>query len=241
MKDYKKILADIRKNAAAIKAIEEKIVSLDNIEARRDAAREHNFDRVKELRAEAEKNAEKVKELSDRAYMLKIAGAILKENAKAAFTAEALAIIAEVCTPYNGKSYGEKTRDKIYSEAHARGVGFYFTGYGSTDRVAIYPLDPDNKYKVFEMDCDAYTNYNNPFITAENKINLDAIKTARSNYVYIEKPTAQARAIIKAYEDLKKATDKAEAAQSAFNAIIPEGIGSASHIGHLYATMSIKS
>lgn len=218
MKTLSQIKKEIAKKADQIKANEEQIMKMDFIDERRAAAGTGDYATVKRLREEAKANNDKIIKLSQEIPLFKIQIAILRENAKAAIVAEYLPKIAEIMKPYEGKRYGEKTREKTREEAHKAGFSFYFD---NSRAIVFYPLTNGYRYGS-DYDCRITAkDYNTPFITEENIIQLSKAES-RSRYRYTENPAKKAREIVKAFEKMQKAAEAAEAIQSEYNAIIPE-------------------
>lgn len=224
MKKYTNILEEIKKNRASIEAKTAEIMNLDNIEERRATAAAGNFTETRRLRDEAAKNAEEIGKISDEIQRLEVLERILKNNANAARTAEALPIICEVWKKYNGKQYGPKTAEKIRAELKAAGYSAYID-YG-------YILDFE------ELDAAGYThcnrlricgNYTTKIITEENTINAAGLDCLKSNYIYIENPEERAAAIIEKAAEVKKAYEAAAAIASEYNELVTSGIKSAEY------------
>lgn len=219
MKTLEQIKKEIAKKAQKIEANEKEIMQIDFIEERRAAADAQDFNEVKRLREAAKANEEKEKALSAEIPLLQIQIAILKENAKAAIVAEYLPKIAEILKKYNGKRYGEKTRDKVREEARNNGFSFYFD---SNNTICLFPLTNGYRYGS-DYDCKVKTNYDTPYITEENVLQFDKVES-RTAYRYTENPAKKAKEISKAFEKMQKAAEAAEALQSEYNSIIPEAM-----------------
>ena len=130
-------------------------------------------------------------------------------------------------TPYEGKKYGERTREKIREEANKRGFGFYFDGhFTESNTITAYMLDIENKYhhsgnKTTEIRF--YCDYKTPFITNENTIQiLKATENGIKNpYAYTENVKTKAKQIKKAFDQYYNALETARNAESKLNAIMP--------------------
>jgi hypothetical protein len=220
MKTLEQIKKEIAKKQNKIKANENQIMQMDFIDERRAAADNGDFATVKRLRDEAKANNDKIIKLSEEIPLLQIQVAILKENAKAAIVAEYLPKIAEIMKPYEGKRYGEKTREKVREEAHKNGFSFYFD---RDNCIVLYPLT--NGYRFgSDYDCKiTVSDYNTPYITSDNVIQFEKAES-RNRYRYTENITKKAKEIVKAFEKMQKAAEAAEALQSEYNSIIPEAM-----------------
>lgn len=219
MKTLEQIKKEIAKRAQKIEANEKEIMQMNFIDERRAAADNGDYATVKRLRDEAKANNDKIIKLSEEIPLLQIQVAILKENAKAAIVAEYLPKIAEILKKYNGKRYGEKTREKVREEARNNGFSFYFD---SDNTICLFPLTNGYRYGS-DYDCKVRTHYDTPYITAENVLQFDKVES-RTAYRYTENPAKKAKEIIKAFEKMQKAAEAAEALQSEYNSIIPEAM-----------------
>lgn len=240
MKTSEQIRKEIEKTTKMIEALTNKVVDLDNIDARRAAAEAKDFETLKALRAEADSNQEAIKIISDEIYLLKIVRKILQENERAAFAEESIPIIKEIYKPFDGKKLGDKTREKIRESARAHEIGVYIDTHSYSVESSIikaYRLSKDG-YSVYGSDIELFTSYETPFLTKDNTIAIEN-QDIKNPYTYIENPKKHAKAIIKAYEAHKKATEKALQTQSALNALLPRGINSIRNIETVYATLNI--
>lgn len=244
MENYINILKQIRKETAAIKKETAELDRLD-FEAEKTAAiEEKDFARYKELKKAAENNAGAYSKLCNKIYLREIKKRVLSSNLRAAVFDAGYRVIAEAFKPYEGKQYGEKTREKIEKEVRAAGFGFYFHGYNGKYQIVIYTLD--NGYKTgssieAEGWAVVYTDERYPdgksdyFITDDNTINLGNVY-AKPHDTYFEDPTAATKAIYKAIKDHQAALEKARATEEALRAIIPDGIARPDHLSEYRPT-----
>lgn len=235
MKNYKTILQAIKANADAIAVKEGQIEDLELRFEKQAAHRAGDLEKVKELAAISRQHQDEVITISEDIYRLKLENAVLRENAKASFSWYALPIIADACSKYNGKQYGERTQEKIRDEVRAHGIGLYFQGYSSKTTLNIYALNNEGYHFGNELDLELYTmNYNEPFVTEDNKLNFQALNV-NMRYKYADNPTAQVNKIIKTYNAYKAAMEKAKGVESALNDILPENIGHYNNTGYIKA------
>lgn len=230
MKAYKTIKKELATIAEKIKAAEAEIDRLSMIDERHAAADKGDYNTVKSLRDQARENDEKIFALSQEIHTNKIKAAILEDNSKAAFAAEALPIILKALAPYEGKKYGERTKEKIWEEVHAANIGFYFEGYSDYTTIVCYEMRGNCKY----WDCiEARINakHATPFIDKENRITAATAETYTS-YKYTENPGKRAREIQKAFTKLEKAHAAARAAQAEYNNLIPQKMKSQNAIDY---------
>lgn len=232
MKNTNEIRKESKKIWEKIKANEEKIIKLTMIEERRAAAATKDFAKVKELRAESESTLDEQKKLSDEIQTLQIKAAILADNLKAAFFAYAMPIVLQILAAYEGKKYGEKTKEKIREAAKAAGIGFYFERYFTEcTTLVIYELSADGYQYGNSIEIRVNTSSANPFITSENVIQA-ASATPYISQKYTENPGKKAREILKAFSKLEKAHAAAKAAESEYNNMIPENMKSSRAIDY---------
>lgn len=232
MKNTNEIRKEIKKTTNQIEANENRIIELTKIEERRAAAAAKDFAKVKELRAESESTLDEQKKLSDEIQTLKIKAAILADNLKAAFFTYAMPIVLQILAAYEGKKYGEKTKEKIREAAKAAGIGFYFDGYHTeSTTLVIYELSADGYKYGNSTEIRVNTSSENPFITAENVIQA-ASAAPYISQKYTENPGKKAREILKAFSKLEKAHAAAKAAESEYNALLPENMKSSREIGY---------
>jgi hypothetical protein len=142
---------------------------------------------------------------------------ILKENAMQAFAAQYLAKICEIWNKYEGKPHGEKTADKIRAELNAlTGQNIYIGNKYSRASITIYTargVAVDNFEIGTKGGSEARaTDENNRIL----KLDPDALRVYYcGEYVY--NIGAHIKALKKAYEDAKKAIEKAAEAFGKYN------------------------
>lgn len=151
MKKYEEILKEISETSAKILAAKLQEDKLANTYM--------SFDDWKE-RAEARKKVEDdIAKLNEEKSDLTLAIKILRHNAKVALFNEVVPVALKILEKYKGKSYGEKTRQKICDEVNtATGCRFYL----KTNEISIYG-DAD--------DITCGTNYETSFLI-DNKIQI---------------------------------------------------------------------
>lgn len=211
------ICARINANNKKIEKLTQFVCDADYIDERRNAETPDERRKYREL---ARENANATKRATDKIYRLKIVNAILRDNHKYAVFYTALPLIIDACAPYNGKSYGEKTREKIRDKMRENGYTFY--------------IDHDSYIHVAKLDAHGccyssdyvygYTKHGAPMVTSENKLNVDAIKKARISEKYTPDVNGRTSAIIKAYRKYCDVMENAERVQSELNALLPSKI-----------------
>lgn len=208
-----------------------------------------NAERVKELDSFtksakwSERNAAEIVKAAAEAETIRIENKILHDNARRALVAEVLPIILEELNKYNGKPYGEKTREKINSAVKARAnCAFYIDSrtYGG-DRLNIVPLDKNGysgtgifRYNDFEI-LPVYENGEPLRVLIDNKINvLPAEKLFISNCPeYVENTREHAEAIRAEFNAIKIARDEYAEKISAFNKMIPSGLKEIPYVNYI--------
>lgn len=244
MENYINILKQIKKETAAIEKETAQLDILDYEAEKAEAIAKQDFAKYKELVKAAENNAGAISKLCTKIYLREIKKRVLSSNLRAAVFDAGYRVIAEAFKPYEGKQYGEKTREKIFEAVRAAGFGFYFEGYSGKYQINIYTLDDGyrngNSIKAEGWSV-VYTDERYPdgksdyFITDDNTINLGNVY-AKPHDTYYEDPTAAAKAIYKAIKDHQAALEKARATEEALRAIIPDGIARPDHLSEYRPT-----
>lgn len=241
MKAYKDILKDIRKNRERIEAKTAEIMKLDFSEERRAAVHNggiFNNKALKEYHEAAEANADAIRKLSDEIYNAEVMQRILYANARAALIVEALPVILKACEPYNGKPYGEKTKEKIREEVKKAGFGFYFSGYKYSD-IEIYKLSADGYYMNRETGEGTAAAYDEAghiasFLTNDNKLNIANVVIKASGDKYTDNPTQAAKKTAKAIKAYREATKEIEKQRRELCAMLPRGLKEPEYIHEYY-------
>lgn len=166
----------------------------------------------------------------------KLRAEILRENLKAAMFEQAKAALFEILQKYDGKPYGEKTREKIAAEMEEKtGLYMYISRRYSSAEIRIYKRTP---YGASE-EITAGAGGNDPqVLTAENKIHAptEEEKTRfcvwyeRARYTEPAEIDARIDEIIAAHKAAEEALKAYNAAAEAFNKIAPNKTERASAI-----------
>lgn len=219
MKDFRSIYKEIEANKATIAAA---MLEIDKLSYKEERAavkfNKANTETLKALRAQAEQNAGKIDELSNKIYLLKVENLILADNMKAAIAAEALPVILAAGKKYEGKKHGPKTADAIREEVKKAGFFAYISSDGRTAYVSVVNREnmcSDYRYPDIKIN----TRYNAPFVTDENKVNFTAAEAETP--AYIEDTKSRAAAVIEAYNKYYEAREAADKARSELNDIMP--------------------
>lgn len=236
MENYTNILKQIEKETAAIKKEEARLDVLD-LRAEKDAAiAAKDIAKYKELRAAANENLAEYAKISKSIYLREIKKRVLYSNLRAVVFSEGYKIIKEAFKPYNGKKYGDKTREKITEAVRAAGYGFFFEGGSGKYTIQIYRIsghycasDNSTGFSVVYTD-EKYPNGKTAnFITEDNIINLENVEVKPHNK-YFEDVNAATKAIYKAIKDHQAALSKARATEEALRDIMPDGIQRPDHL-----------
>lgn len=216
MENYKTILEQIKKNGAEAASLE-------------------NF--IKNCKY-SERIAPEVVKKAIQAEDLRLANKYLWDNARRAYFAEVMPGIIEVFSKYNGKAYGEKTREKIAAEIKTRfNCGCYISSRFSFQTLTVYTLTAEGftDYNGVEITLnpvyDAETNENkNPLVN--NKIAIENIKKMYLSNCgeYVENIPARVAEIRAARDAALEAWKNYEKAQAEYNKLTPSGMD------HVYIT-----
>ena len=206
-----------------------------------------------EIVEQIKKNAEKVRELEEKAKnakysqrnepeivkayqdaeLLRIENKVLHDNARQALFAEALPVILEELHKFSGKPYGEKTEKKISEAIKARiSCAVYIRREYTGDTLHMIPLDKNGfsgtgvwSYDDFDV-VTVWHGGERARVLIDNKLQDVAPEEFRLSNCgeYVENTREQAEKIRAAFEDMKKARAEYERKISAFNALLPSGI-----------------
>lgn len=173
--------------------------------------------------------------LYERAEALKIANAILKDNARRAYIAEVLPAIKEAFAKFDGKQYGEKTRGKINAElTKTAGCRVYISSYASLHNdLCIIPMGADG-YNSRAWDTNDFTltpiykngEYSAELVDKGNTIHAGAVDNLRlcNCSAYVEDVAEAVAEIMDAKRNADNAKRAAEEAASKYNALIPSSM-----------------
>lgn len=204
-----------------IKHNEELKKELYNLDERRAAAAAGDREKHADLIKAFKENETKIKAVEDLIYKGKITLKFLYDNYKVAIVTENKPVITAVLEKYNNKPYGEKTKKKIHDEILTAG-GFHI--FISKDEISI--RFPEDYYNAIIINAE----YNNPFITAENRINTAALENAKPREKFTENPVEATEKLINAYNKTRNLLNDLNAAMDEYNEIKPAGLD------HLYTS-----
>lgn len=216
MENYKAILEQIKKNGAEAASLEEYIKNCKY----------------------SERIAPEVVKKAIQAEDLRLTNKYLSDNARRAFFAEVMPGIIEVFSKYDGKAYGEKTREKIHNEIKTRfNCGCYISASYYSQTLNIYSLNSDGftDWNGIEIELNAAYDAEaretkNPLVN--NKINLKNLEVMRLANCpeYVENIPARVAEIRAARNAAEEAWKQYEKAQAEYNKLTP------SKMDHIYVT-----
>lgn len=217
-KQIKNNIETTRETIFKNETLKKKLINLDERHA---AAASGDREKHAELIKAFKENAEKIKAIEELIYKNKIVLKYLNDNYKFSVVAENKPVIAAILAKYNNKPYGEKTKNKIHDEIFTAG-GFHV--YITNEKITI--RFPDEYYNEIIINAE----YNNPFITNENRINAAALENATAREKYTENPQKAANNLIDAYNKTRDALKALNAAIDNYNELKP------ADLDHLYTS-----
>lgn len=236
MKKFNQVRKENEKLYDKIKATEAKIEELQLMDERRAAAANKDYTKHEELIKAFKENETRIKELCDGLYIDKVTRAYLKDNEKVALYNDCKEAIKEVLTKYDGKPYGEKTKEKIREELKAK-TGCYIWIAAREINITYHGENP-NGYYIKLCEVRATTNYNNPVITEENKINVAALENIHIYEKYTENPKKAARDLIKKHNKLYEEIKRVESLINDYNHAAPAAVPHGYISNPLYRTIN---
>lgn len=157
---------------------------------------------------------------------------ILTDNYRQAVAAQVMPILAEVLAKYNGKPYGEKTRQKIAEAVAERADGC--RAYLEGDKISLYPrrspIPAHSNFDIYtaadEEQWKAGGAYRRQVIDNGNKIRPEALEGWRLSYCadYVPDVAARAAEIAAAWNAYRAEFEKLKKAADALNELLPTTI-----------------
>ncbi len=233
MKKYIEILEEIKKTGEAIRAAEVRENEL--VESYMKVCDLRRHEARKAVESEMNENSEYKKDLE-------ITRKILKNNAKIALFNEVLPVALGILKKYNGKSYGEKTKEKIAEEVKAAtNCRFYISSRYNSHSFEVYPADAfGNDYNI---SCGTeYTNGNKKPLLIDNKIQLVSFDEIALYYIareYVENIPERVEELKAIYREAVAKQKELETVCSRYNSL---AVGDLAHIYHdkrIYKNMEI--
>ena len=234
MKKFIDILEEIEQTDRTIESAEvreseltERYMQIDDLKERYEARKAAENDMMK---ASAEKKD------------LKITIKILKSNAKIALFNEVLPVALGILKKYDGKPYGEKTKQKISDEIKAAtNCHFYISSRYGSDSFEVYPVDGfGNDYNIT---CGTeYTDGSRKPLLIDNKIQIVTFDEIELYYIsreYVEDVPRRVESIKTAYTEAVEKQEELEAACNRFNNFAVGDIKNIYSDKHIYINMDI--
>lgn len=194
MKNLQALKKDLQKTREKIAALQARQKELDNLDARRAAIDEKDLAKYAALKEERAKNEAEYIKVCEAEYIEKVAAAYIRDNIKVALYHETEAAIKAVLNKYNGKPYGEKTREKIRAELKAAtGCAIWFR----EQEINICELNEAGYTSPAGAEVRVTVPYDNKIITDDNRINAGALDAVHIHEKYTENPRKAARDLIK--------------------------------------------
>lgn len=213
------------------RAAERRAEQLRNIT--REPWRPEQFPTIEERKAAHDAMMKRTEDAANELATLEIETKIRHDNIRRMIYNEAIPVALDILRKYNGKPYGEKTKEKISAEMKARCNCSLYLYSGYHEDISITPLNEDgnNHYYFKYDDFRIYAKYRNgekrPALSADNKIN----GTLTPDDVYlcdcseiVPDPSTRAAEILSAFTELKRKQDQFEREITKFNNLLPSGI-----------------
>lgn len=223
----KELKKKIEKTNAIIRKCEEDILRLSYEEEKREAIRNDNTETYRKYASMGKENLETIRKLSEKHFYNNVLLKVLKENYNYLVFVDGCKELEKICQSFDGKSYGEKTKEKIYEKMEENGFSFYFDGYSKyncikiaalrengccygSDYVEGYARTPDNaEYSVF--------------VTDENKLVFNRVKAFPYVHFTVD-PEKKTKDIIRLYRKIQEEENKLEKLHGEYNKLIPSGL-----------------
>ena len=223
----KELKKKIEKTSAIIKKCEADIMRLSYVEEQREAIRNDDIETYKKYDSMEKENLETIRKLSEKHFYNNVLLKVLRENYNYLVFMDGCKALETICLPFDGKSYGEKTKEKIYKEMKENGFSFYFNGYSKYNYIKIAELNENGCcYGSDYVEGYARTPDNTQysvFVTDENKLVFNRVMAAP--YVhFVDDPEKTTKEIIRLYRKIQEEENKIEKLHNEYNSLIPSGL-----------------
>lgn len=223
----KELKKKIEKTSAIIKKCEDDIMRLSYEEEKRDAIRNDDTETYRKYASMGKENLETIRKLSEKHFYNNVLLRVLKENYNYLVFVDGCKLLEKICQPFDGKSYGEKTKEKIYKKMEEEGFSFYFNGYSKCNYIKIAELRENGCcYGSDYVEGYARTVDNTEysvFITDENKLVFNRVKAFPYVHFSVD-PEKKAKKIIRLYRKIQEEENKLEKLHDDYNKLIPSGL-----------------
>ena len=220
----KELKEKIEKTSAIIKKCEEDIIRLSYGEEQREAIRNDDIETYRKYDSMEKENLETIRKLSEKHFYNNVLLKVLKENYNYLVFVDGCKVLEQICFPFDGKFYGEKTKEKIDEKMKENGFSFYFERYSNYNYIKIGELDKNgccygSDYVEGYARLADNSDYS-VFITDENKLVFNHVKAFP--YVHFtDDPEKKAKEIIRLYRKIQEEENKLEKLHGEYDKLIP--------------------
>lgn len=178
----------------------------------------------KEHKEEKEEHDKKLVALCNEETDRKIKLRYMENNAKIALFQDKMPIILEVLKKYNGKPYGEKTKQKIYEEVKEKTNCSFYIGnsYGNYS----YHINPINNSYGIECGTEYYNGSKKPLLV-DNKIQIVTMEELNICYInrnYYENLDEVVEEVKRLHSEALKKQKELEEICNAYNKLTVDGV-----------------
>ena len=224
----KELKKKIEKTSAIIKRCEDDIMRLSYVEEQREAIRNDDIETYRKYDSMEKENLETVRKLCEKHFYNNVLLKVLRENYKYLVFVDGCKVLFDICLPFDGKAYGEKTKEKIREEMKKNGFSFFFDSrYSSRRYISIAELHDDGCcYGSDYIEGYARTPDNSEyceFLTNENKLVYNRVLAVPYNS-FSDNPEKKAKEIIRLYRKIQEEENKLEKLHGDYNKLIPSGL-----------------
>lgn len=220
----KELKKKIEKTSVIIKKCEDDIMRLSYVEEQREAIRNDDIETYRKYASMEKENLETVRKLSEKHFYNNVLLKVLRENYNYLVFVDGCKVLSEICSSFDGKSYGEKTKAKIDEKMEENGFSFYFDGYSKYNYIKIAELRENGCcYGSDYVEGYARTSDNTEysvFVTDENKLVFNRVKAFPYVHFTVD-PEKKAKDIIRLYRKIQEEENKLEKLHGDYNNLIP--------------------
>lgn len=181
----------------------------------------------------AEATQEQIAEAGEELQTLEIVQKIRHDNLRRMVYEAALPVLLDILKKWNGKPYGEKTKEKINREMkECTGIAAYLSGAYGED-ITLIPLNAEgySDYQFKYQDFEIYTKWRDgerPRVLRGGRI-INGDLTLDDFYLsccpqFVDNPEARAVEILEGFVELRKKVEALEKEVKQFNSLLPSGI-----------------
>ena len=223
----KELKKKIEKASAIIRKCEEDILRLSYVEEQREAIRNDDIETYRKYDSMEKENLETIRKLSEKHFYNNVLLKVLRENYSYLVFVDGCKVLEKICQPFDGKSYGEKTKEKIYEKMKENGFAFFFDGYSKYNYIKIAELRENgccygSDYVEGYSRTSDNTEYS-VFVTDENKLVFNRVNAFPYVHFSVD-PEKKAKEIIRLYRKIQEEENKLEKLHGEYNKLIPSGL-----------------